>query len=335
MQIPHKQLIGNLLAGNFMPAYLLTGEENYYIDQISDYFENNIVEESLRGFDQIVFYGRDVAMSDIIANAKQFPMMSPKKLVMVKEAQDLDTKDWELLSDYLANPLPQTILVFCYRNRKFDKRTKAYKAIDKVGCVCECKKLYDNEIPNWIGTYVNEHGHAITQKGAVLIAESIGNDLSKIANELNKIFIAISKGQDITEDTIERYIGISKDYNIFELNNAIGRRDVVKCNRIINYFADNPKAGPLPLVLSTLYAHIIKIMIYIQLPDKSKAASVLGVNSYFIRDYEIAANNYTLGKLASCIGYIYITDLRSKGIRNSNTTSDGELLKELIFKIIH
>ncbi len=335
MLVTDKQLKDSLKAGNYMPVYLLTGEENYYIDLASDYIEENIVEESLRDFDQTVLYGRDTDMRTVISYAKQFPMMSPVKLVLVKEAQDINIKEWDLLADYLEHPLSQTILVFCYRHKKLDKRSKAYKAINAKGCIFEHARLYDNQIPDWIGTFVNQHGHTITQKGSVLIAESIGNDLGRIANELSKVFISLNPGDVINEDIIERNIGISKDYNVFELQNAIGRRDVLQCNRIVNHFAANPKDNPIQMVLPSLYGYFIKVMIYHQLPDKGSAASVLKVNPYFVRDYATAANNYPLGKLASCIGYLNDADLRSKGIRNAGTVTDGELLKELVFKIIH
>jgi DNA polymerase-3 subunit delta len=261
--------------------------------------------------------------------------MSPVKVVLVKEAQEIPTKEWELLADYLQNPLPQTLLVFCYRNKKLDKRSKAYKAINDKGCICERAKLYDNQVPDWIGTFVNQHGHTITQKGSILIAEYIGNNLSKIANELSKVFISLQPGDVINEDIIEQNIGISKEYNVFELQSAIGRRDVLKCNRIVNHFAANPKDNPIQMILPSLYNYFIKIMLYHQVPDKSQAASALKVNPFFIKDYATAASNYSLGKLASCISYLHEADLRSKGIRNSGTVTDGELLKELIFKIIH
>ena len=318
-----------------MPVYLLTGEENYYIDQASDFIEENIVEESLRDFDQTVLYGRDTDMRTVISYAKQFPMMSPVKLVLVKEAQDINSKEWDLLADYLEHPLSQTLLVFCYRHKKLDKRGRAYKAINNKGYIYEHAKLYDSQLPDWIGTFANQHGHTITQKGSVMIAESIGNDLGRIANELSKVFISLNPGDIINEDIIERNIGISKDYNVFELQKAIGRRDVLQCNRIVNHFAANPKDNPIQMVLPSLYGYFIKVMIYHQLPDKNQAASVLKVNPYFVRDYATAASNYPLGKLASCIGYLNDADLRSKGIRNAGTVTDGELLKELVFKIIH
>ena len=335
MLISDKQLIDDLEAGKYFPVYLLTGEENYYIDLTSDYFEHNVVSPDFSDFDENILYGRETDMHTVISYAKQFPMMSPVKVVLVKEAQEIPTKEWELLADYLQNPLPQTLLVFCYRNKKLDKRSKAYKAINDKGCICERAKLYDNQVPDWIGTFVNQHGHTITQKGSILIAEYIGNNLSKIANELSKVFISLQPGDVINEDIIEQNIGISKEYNVFGLQSAIGRRDVLKCNRIVNHFAANPKDNPIQMILPSLYNYFIKIMLYHQVPDKSQAASALKVNPFFIKDYATAASNYSLGKLASCIGYLHEADLRSKGIRNSGTVTDGELLKELIFKIIH
>lgn len=335
MIVTDKQLFESLAAGNYKPVYLLTGEENYYIDIASQYFEQNIIPSDCRDFDQTILYGREVDMSTVISYAKQFPMMSPVKLVLVKEAQDIPLKEWDLLALYLKQPSPQTVLVFCYRNKKLDKRTKGYKAINDNGCILEHAKLRDDQLPNWIGTYVNQHGHTITQTGSVLIAEYLGSDLGKIANELSKVFISLQPGDVINEDIIEQQIGISKSYNVFELQKAIGRRDVVHCNRIINHFAANPKENPIQMVLPSLYGYFIKIMVYLQLTDKTQAASALGIPPFFVKDYAAAAANYSLGKLASCIGYLYEADLRSKGIRNAGTVTDGELLKELIFKIIH
>ena len=190
-------------------------------------------------------------------------------------------------------------------------------------------------MPGWIANIVSQRGYSITQKGAVLIAESLGNDLAKIANELSKVYISLPQGSVINEDVIESNIGISKDYNVFELQNAIGRRDIVQCNRIVNHFAANPKENPSQMILPSLYGYFIKVMLFQQAPDKQQSMADMKVHPYFMKDYETAASNYTLGKLASCIGYLYDTDLRSKGIRNSGNISDGELLKELVFKIIH
>ncbi|MCR4829698.1 MAG: DNA polymerase III subunit delta [Bacteroidales bacterium] len=337
MPVTEKQLIDDINAQKFAPVYLLTGEENYYIDEISNYFETHVVAEELRDFDQTVIYGRDVAedMARVIDTALRFPMMSPYQLVLVKEAQDIRTEQWETLVNYLNAPSPSTVLVFCYRHKKMDKRSKVYKAINSKGVVYEKNKLYDSQIPDWIAHTVAKNKYQITEKGAILIAESLGNDLGKIVNELQKVFVTLPEGSVITEEVIEENIGISKDYNVFELQNALGRRNVARCNRIVNYFASNPKSNPIQMILPNLYSYFIKVMLYHQVTDKSQAPSVLKVSPFFVREYEVASRNYTLGKLASCIGYLYDADLRSKGVRNTGTVTDGELLKELVFKILH
>lgn len=329
MENTENQIISNIRSGNIAPIYFLTGEEDYYIDLISDYLEENIIEEEFRGFDQTVCYGRDSLMSNIINSAKQFPVMAQRQLILVKEAQDLPIRNnaWDLLAEYLAAPQPTTVLVFCYRHKNFDKRTKAYKAISSKGIWYEHKRLYENQIPTWIAQFVKQHQYAITEKSAVLIATFMGNNLTQIANELRKLFIILQKGTTINDDIVEKYIGISKEYNIYELQNAIGRRDTVACNTIVNYFADTPKENPLPKILPPLYKYFTDLMIYIQNPSECK------VNPFFLKDYAAAAKNYTLAKLASCIGYLYDADRHSKGLESK--TSDGEILKETIFKIIH
>lgn len=335
--VSENTIMADVKAGKVAPIYLLTGEENYYIDILSDFFEENIVEPDFRDFDQNVLYGRDTDMRTVIGYAKQFPMMSERKLVLVKEAQNIDIREWDLLASYLENPAERSVLVLCYRNKKLDKRTKVYTAIKKAGVCFERGKLYDSDIPTWIADYVGKNNRAITEKAAFLLFEAIGNDLSKLSNELQKLFILTREHETITDSEIERNVGINKDYNIFELQNAISRKDVVRCNKIVNYFSDNPKAGPIPMVVANLYPYFIKVMKYHQLDDKSqfKAAAALGVPPYFVKDYEAAARNYTLGKLAICIKYLYDADKKSKGIDNNGTITDGEILKELIFKILH
>ncbi len=328
MAITEKQIIEDIRAGKFAPVYLLTGEENYYIDILSDYFEQHFIASESYDFDRMVLYGKDVDMLTVVSCARRFPIMSTRQLVLVKEAQDIDEKKWAPLVEYLKQPQPTTALVFCYRHKKMDKRSSVYKMIGKVGVVYEKGKLYDNQVPAWIANFVRQRGYSITEKGATIIAESLGADLGKIVNELSKAFISLPEGSVINEDVIEQQIGISKDYNIFELQNAIGRRDVVRCNKIVNHFASNPKEYPIPMVLATLYGFFIKVMLFHQ-------QSLTGVNPYFVKDYEVAARNYSLGKLASCIGYLHETDLRSKGVRNNGSITDGELLKELVFRVIH
>ena len=339
MALTDKQLIAELKNGNFKPVYLLMGEEDYYIDTVSDWMEQNIIDPSLRDFDQTVVYGRDVDMATVIAHCRRYPMMSPVHLVLVKEAQGLDKRQWEHLVPYLdsldKNAPPQTVLAFCYRHGTLDKRTAAYKAIAAAGTVYETPRVYDNQVPAWIKAQVSAHGLTITDKAALMLSESLGTDLGKIANELSKLYPLIHEGGTIDEQLVEQQVGVSKDYNVFELQNAIGRHDPLACNRIVAYFAANPKKNPIQQVLPLLYSYFLKIMIYHQLENKSDAAKALGCAPMFVKDYALAANNYSLAKLATCIGYLYDADLRSKGVRNSGTVTDGEILKELIFKIIH
>ncbi len=335
MAVTEKQLIDELKAGHYKPVYLLTGEENYYIDVVSDFFEQHVVDPTLRDFDQTVVYGRDVDMATVVSTVKRYPMMSPIHLVIVKEAQDIAVKEWDQLATYLQQPSPQGVLVLCYRHKKLDKRTAVYKAIDKAGVVYESPKVYDNKVPAWIMKEVMAHGFTITEKAAAMLAEHLGTDLGKVANQLSKLYPLLSQGGAINKQLIEDQIGISKDYNIFELQKAIGRRDPVMCNRIVNHFAANPKKNPIQMVLPLLYGYFLKVMFYHQLENKSDAAKVLGCSPGFVQDYAMAARNYPLGKLATCIGYLSETDLRSKGVRNSGNVTDGELLKELIFKVIH
>lgn len=338
MALTDKQLIAQLKGGERKPVYLLTGDDNHAIDVVSDYIEDNIVDAGLRDFDQTVVYGGDTTMGEVIDNAKRYPMMSPVHLVLVKEAQEIATKQWELLASYLKQPAEGSMLVLCYRHKKLDKRTAVYKAIDKVGIVFDATKPYDNKVPALIKEEVGAHGMLITDKAISMMIGSIGADMSKIANELSKLYPLVAKGGTIDERLVEQQVGISKDYNVFELQNAIGRRDPVMCNRIVNYFAANPKSAPLPPTLAALYTYILKLMMYLQLEDPSDekgAAAVLGCNPYFVKEYAMAAKNYKLGKLASCIGYLYEADLRSKGVNSSGTVSDAEILRELVFKMIH
>ena len=335
MALTEKQLFADLKAGKFKPVYLLTGEENHYIDVVSDYFENEVIDAAMRDFDLTVMYGRDVDMAAVVNDAKRYPMMSPVHLVLVKEAQDIDTRQWELLATYLKQPSEKGVIVFCYRHKKLDKRTAAYKAIAAAGVVYESPKIYDNQVPAWIMKEVMAHGFTVTDKAASMLAEHVGTDLGKVANELSKLYPLLPAGGAITEQLIEDQIGISKDYNVFELQKAIGRRAPLMCNRIVAHFAANPKKNPIQMVLPLLYGYFLKIMFYHQLENKSDAAKVLGCAPSFVQDYALAARNYPLGKLATCIGYLYETDLRSKGVRNSGNVSDGELLKELVFKVIH
>jgi DNA polymerase-3 subunit delta len=335
-------IIKDLKNRKFKPLYLLHGEEPYYIDLISNYIEDEVLSDAEKGFNQTVFYGKDTDIMTAINAAKRYPMMSDYQVVLVKEAQDMkwgrdddDKKGINPVLSYLENPLASTILVFCYKYGKFDKRKKTYKAIDKKGLVFESAALYDNKIPGWIESYVTERKYKISPQAAAMLSEYLGNDLSKIANELDKLVLNIAAGQEITLQLIQNNIGISKEYNVFELQSALTRKDVFKVNQIINYFEANPKANPIVLMLGNLNNFFSKVLAYHYVKDKTpqNLARELGVNPYFLKDYDQAARAYNLAKTFQVISYLREYDLKSKGVESN--TGHGGLMKELMFKILH
>jgi DNA polymerase-3 subunit delta len=337
-------LQNDLKARKLKPVYLLHGEESYYIDLLSDLIEKNLLSEAEKGFNQTVLYGRDTDIMTILNSAKRYPMMSDYQLVLIKEAQDLkwgkdgdDKKTVDPLLAYLENPVPSTILVFCFKYAKFDKRKKTYKAIEKRGVVFESATIYDNKVPAWVEEFVSEKSYRIHARASALIAEYLGNDLSKISNELEKLMLNVPKGNEITAEDVQNNIGISKDYNVFELQDALAKRDPFKANQIIDYFASNPKANPIQLVFGALNTWFTKILKFHYIQDKSpqNLARELGVNPYFVKDYENAARNYNALKVFAVFNYLREYDLKSKGVDSSGNNTDGELLKELVFKIIH
>ncbi|MCB2221406.1 MAG: DNA polymerase III subunit delta [Bacteroidetes bacterium] len=329
-----EQIISDLKNKIYYPVYFLAGEEPYYIDTISDYIEDHVLSDVEKEFNQTVVYGRDTDVLAIISQAKRYPMMANYQVVIVKEAQNIQ-KIEELLP-YVENPLSSTLLVINYKYKKVDKRKSFFKQLDKKGVLFESKKLYDNQVAGWINSYVAQKGFKITPKASAMLAEFLGTDLSKIVNEVNKLVLNVPASSEINDELVERNIGISKDFNIFELQNAIGTRNVLKANQIINYFAANPKENPLVKTITLLNTFFSKILIYHQLADKSRnnAASALSVNPFFVKDYQDAARHYSIGKLIKIIGYLREYDLKSKGVGNIST-SDGELLKELLYKIMH
>jgi DNA polymerase-3 subunit delta len=336
------EIIKDLKARKFKPLYLLHGEEPYFIDLVSNYIEHKVLSDAEKGFNQTVLYGKDTDIMTAINAAKRYPMMSDYQVVMIKEAQDMkwgkddeDKKHINPLLAYLENPLPSTILVFCYKYGKFDKRKKTYKAIDKNGLIFESASLYDSKIPGWIEGYITDKKYKINGQASAILAEYLGNDLSKIANELDKLMLNVAAGEEITLKHIQDNIGISKEYNVFELQSALTKKDAYKVNQIVNYFEANPKANPIVLVLGNLNNFFSKVLAYHYIKDKSpqSLARELGVNPYFVKDYEQAARGYSLGKTFQVIGYLREYDLKSKGVE-SNTDAGG-LMKELMFKILH
>ena len=310
------------------------GDEPYYIDKLANAFAKNVLSVEEQEFNQVILYGKDIETAQAIAEAKQFPFGAEKRVVIIKEAQHL--KDIEVLDAYLDNVQPSTLLVICYKGKSVDKRKKFGKMLAKKCVVFESKKLYDNKIPAWINSYVTENGYTIDNSATAVLAEYIGADLSKITNELDKLMLVVKKEEQITTALIEYHIGISKDYNVFELQNALGKKEVVKANRIINHFSKNPKNHNIVPVMSALFSYFQKIMVYHFLEDKSpkSAAVALKVNPFFISQYQTASRNYTKKQLFYIFEYLKNYDLKSKGVNNKNTTQKG-LLKELIFKILH
>ena len=338
------EIFKDLKSRKLKPVYLLHGEEPYYIDKVSNYIEDHLLSEAEKGFNQTILYGKDTDITTIINTAKRFPMMSDYQVVIVKEAQDLkwgkdsdDKKTADPLLSYLERPAPTTILVFCYKYNKFDKRKKTYKAAEKNGVVFESAPIYDNKVPEWIEDYVKEKGYRVGAHATALLAEYLGNDLSKISNELEKLMLNIPKGSEITMAEVQNNIGISKEYNVFELQNAIARRDVFKVNQIINYFAANPRSNPIPMVLGTLNTYFTKVLRYHYARDRSQQALAkeLGVHPFFVKDYEAAARNYDRFKTVKIISWLREYDLKSKGVDATGHSTEGELMKELLFKIIH
>lgn len=338
MAVSFEEIMAGLKNRIYKPVYFLAGEEPYYIDIITSYIENNVLLESERAFNQIVVYGQDTTINNIIEIARRFPMMSSHQVVIVKEAQAL--KKIDTLMYYLDKPLASTILVFNYKYKPLDKRLKLGKQLDKMGCYFESAKLRDYQIPAWIEKYLmNKKGIRIDPRASALLTEYLGTDLHKIANELDKLIIALPKDNStttVTTSIIEKNIGISKDFNNFELQKAIGEKNIYKANLIVNYFANNEKANPAMLTIASLFSYFSKILLYHYTPDKSKnnMASVLKVNPYFVKDYEVAASKYNIAKTVQVIGLLRTFDLKLKGYGNSGAES-GELLKELVFRIMH
>ena len=330
-----KQLVTDIKNGNIKPIYLLMGEEPYYIDKISEFIEETILTEEERGFNQMVLYGRDVAVEDIVSNAKRFPMMAERQVVIVKEAQDL-SRTFDKLDDYAKNPQPSTVLVLCYKYKTVDKRKAVYKAIKKSGVVFESKKLYDNQVPDWIKRVLSPKGYTITPKASQLLVEFLGTDLGKINNELEKLQIVLPKNTQITPEHIEENIGISKDYNNFELRKAIGAKDSVKAFKIVQYFADNPKDNPMVVTVALLFNFFSQLLQLHGMKDRNprSVASALRVNPYFVNEYLDAARNFPMRKVSQVVALLREFDVKSKGV-NSNAVPQGDLLKELLVKILN
>lgn len=323
-----------LRSGAFRSLYFLFGDESYFIDRITDYIAENALDESEKSFNQTVLYGRDVNASQIVETAKRFPMMAEKQVVIIKEAQNIT--NYEALESYFQNPVATTILVFAYKYKKPDKRKKAFKLAQANGVYFESKKLYENQIPDWVKTYLGSHGHQITPKASIMIAEFLGTELSKISNELDKLLLNVNEGKTIDDHDIQENIGISKDFNFFELQKAIATRNFGKANQIGLYFAQNPKHHPFVVTLSLLNTFFSKViaLYFDPVSDKFSAAKKLRISPFVAEEYLKAKSNYSAPKAVQNISILREYDLRSKGIEGARIP-DGELLKELVYRLMH
>ncbi len=330
----HEDILKKLHNKVYHPVYLLMGEESYYIDLISDYIEEKILDAGEKEFNLTVLYGKDVDVPTIISNAKRYPMMSNYQVLIIKEAQDI--KKLEDLQSYVENPLKSTILVLCYKYGKVDKRKTFAKAVDKHGVIYESPKIYDNQVPAWIAQHLKSLNYPIQTKATALLAESLGTNISRIVNEIGKLIINIPPGTEITATHVEQNIGISKDYNVFELTKALEQKDRTRVNKIVLHFAQNEKEFPVPMVTAILYTTFVKLLKYQFATDKSSAniAALLGIKPFLVQDYAKAAANYPPGKLVRVFSLLREYDMKSKGVDGSGGNA-GDLLKELTYKILN
>lgn len=330
-----EKIYGEIKQRSYRPIYFLMGEEGYFIDKLSDAIENGVLSEEEKAFNQLVMYGKDVEIGEVITAAKRYPMMAPYQVLIVKEAQHI--RNIEQLAIYAEKPLHTTILVICYRGKTLDKRKTLAKKLSKAHVLFESKRLYENQILPWINTKLKEKNYGIEAKAAIMLVEYLGTDLSKINNELTKLQLVLPKGTKITPAHIEENIGISKDFNNFELQNAIGRRDIAKTLQIVRYFEANPKNNPFVVTLSVLYSFFSKLLLFHYIAkkmDERTLSQKLGVHPFFLKEYRSASQKYTVKQVVEAISLLRIYDMKSKGVDNLST-SEGQLLHELMFKIFY
>lgn len=327
------KIINDIKAGTIKPVYFFMGDEPYYIDKLTEYIEQNILQEHERDFNQTILYGRDVTVEDIISNAKRYPMMADRQVVIVKEAQEL-SRTIDKIENYVENPQNTTVLVFAYKYKTLDKRKKVTKLLSKHGVVFESKKMYENQVGTWINRVLQGKGYSIEPKATAMLVEFLGNDLSKISNELNKLQIILPKSHTITPKDIEVNIGFSKDFNVFELQNALGSKNQVKAYQIAQYLADNQKENPMVVTVSLVFSFFVKVLKYHGLKDKNpnNVAKVLGISPFFVKDYDVALRNYPMKKVSSIVASLRDIDVKSKGV-GANSLSNHDLFKEMLVKI--
>ncbi|WPQ62413.1 DNA polymerase III subunit delta [Chitinophaga sancti] len=329
----YQDIIKDWKQKKFKSLYWLEGDEDFFIDQVTNYAEHHLLDESEKGFNLTVLYGKETSWSAVVNACRRYPMFAERQVVVLKEAQAM--KDILKLEAYIDKPLDSTIFVVAHKQGKIDGRSKMAKLIKDRGVLLSTKKMYDNQLPGWVDAYVNGLGRAISQKAGILLVDHIGNDLSRMANEIEKLLVNLAPEKKIDENDIEKYVGISKEYNVFELQNAIGQKDMGKVMRIIQYFAANPKAGPIQMVLPALYNFFSKMsQLFGVKGGEKEIAAALGVHPFFVKDYMAAARQYGVEGTEKAILLLHHYNLRSIGINDSGV-EDGELMKELAYKIMN
>ena len=339
MLLSADKVLEQLKNKQFAPTYFLFGEEAFYIDQISDYIEAHALTPAEKGFNLTIAYGKDVALKSVLESARRFPMMAQRQVIIVKEAQSLkefsDNSGHEILLRYSKNPTPTTLLVFCFKHKNINTKAKWFQELTHLATVVESKKIYNDKLPNWIKSHFKTLNYPIEERACFMMAEFIGNDLNRIVNEAKKMIVNFKPESTITSNDVLKHIGISKEYNIFELQNALANKDVLKANKIIQYFNANLKDHPLIPTIIMIYTFFSKVLLYQHNRGKNQIelAKILKINKYFLKEYAIASNNYQTGKVLNNLQYIHQADLQAKGV--DSVSKDSEILKELVFKIMH
>lgn len=327
------KIIADLKKGSFKSVYWLEGEENYYIDAVINYAEHNLLPEGEAGFNLTIFYGRDTGWADVVNACRRYPMFAEKQVVIIKEAQDL--KGIDKLENYVEKPLSSTLLFVAYKNKKVDGRTKLARLLKEQAVFMSTKKMYDSALPEWTAALIQQKGFTITKKALLLLIDHIGNDLNRLNNEIDKLAVNIEHRKQITEDDIEKFVGVSKEFNVFELQQAIAERDLYKAIRIVNYFGSNPKAAPLQLVFPSLYNFFSKVQVVytVTSKDEKAIAAALGVNAWFVKDYISTSSKFSYPEMEKLLLLLYEYNLRNLGVNDAGT-DDAELLKEMVVKMI-
>jgi DNA polymerase-3 subunit delta len=325
-------LLSEIKKHQFAPFYLLSGTESYYIECVLNTIISKLVDNTSRDFDYTLFYGKEVVASQIIETAKRYPMIADYNLVVIKEAQSMSSESLDELASYLEKPMIKTVVVFCFMHKAFDKRKKLYKAAEKKGIVLTVKPLYENQIISWLINHSKALNLSLSPSVAVLISEHIGANLSRLDSELRKLKLVVNKGEAVTAEDVEKYVGISKEFNSFELQNAIGRRDFSKAFQIIQYLNKNSKNHPLVLILSSLHNYFQKLLLLKGITIPSDATKVIGVNPFFIKDYQSAADRLNMHQITLALNHVLNADLKSKGIKGVNQTPK-RILESLLLKL--